>query len=440
MFSQRQSTEQQLEHIADYAQPAKWGRYGLGFFFVLFLLWAFTMPIDSGVPAQGVIGIESKRQSVQHQQGGVIKRLQVTEGSRVAKGQVLIELDNTQIVADLARATHELTQFSAKNARLLAERQHLTSIDFTIQPILANLQDQTVQAAIHTQSAFFNARANALHLESQVVSERIKSKKLEIKRQQSLVLGRQQQAKLLTTEIASHRALLTQQYVSQERLFELERELSDVEIGQTQGQLAISQAQADIAELESQNLLQSAQFQRDVENEMADVQQQIVILEQQRLSLTDQLEHTQIKAPAAGIVVGQIVHTQGGVISAGQVLMDIVPDENAIVVDAKVAPHLIEHVQRGQLAHVRILALDTLNPVVEGVVATISADQLSNPNTGEAYFTVRLYINKQSLATLKYKRISAGMPVEVLFNTGERTFFRYLAEPLLKTFFFALRE
>ena len=95
MFSQRQSTEQQLEHIADYAQPAKWGRYGLGFFFVLFLLWAFTMPIDSGVPAQGVIGIESKRQSVQHQQGGVIKRLQVTEGSRVAKGQVLIELDNT---------------------------------------------------------------------------------------------------------------------------------------------------------------------------------------------------------------------------------------------------------------------------------------------------------------------------------------------------------
>jgi multidrug efflux pump subunit AcrA (membrane-fusion protein) len=101
---------------------------------------------------------------------------------------------------------------------------------------------------------------------------------------------------------------------------------------------------------------------------------------------------------------------------------------------------LIEHVQRGQLAHVRIVALDSLNPVVDGVVATISADQITNPNPGEAYFTVRLYINKQSLAKLKYKRISAGMPVEVLFKTGERTFFQYLLEPLLKTFFFALRE
>jgi len=440
MFSQPKSTDQQLDDIANYTQPAKWGRYGLGFFFLLFLLWAGTMPIDSGVPAQGIIGIESKRQSVQHQHGGVVKRLLVTEGRRVAKGQVLLELDDTQIVADLARATHELTQFSAKNARLLAERQQLTSIDFRTQPILANMQDQTVQAAIHTQSAFFNARANALRLESQVVAERIKSKKLEIKRQQSLVSGRQQQAKLLTTEIASHRALLTQQYVSQERLFELERELSDVEIGQTQGQLAISQAQADIAELESQSRLQLAQFQRDVENEMADVQQQMVILQQQTQSLDDQLAHTQIQAPATGIVVGQIVHTQGGVISAGQVLMDVVPDDNAMVVDAKVAPHLIEHVQRGQLAHVRIVALDSLNPVVDGVVATISADQITNPNTGEAYFTVRLYINKQSLAKLKYKRISAGMPVEVLLKTGERTFLQYLLEPLLKTFFFALRE
>jgi len=176
MFSQPKSTDQQLDDIANYTQPAKWGRYGLGFFFLLFLLWAGTMPIDSGVPAQGIIGIESKRQSVQHQHGGVVKRLLVTEGRRVAKGQVLLELDDTQIVADLARATHELTQFSAKNARLLAERQQLTSIDFRTQPILANMQDQTVQAAIHTQSAFFNARANALRLESQVVAERIKSK------------------------------------------------------------------------------------------------------------------------------------------------------------------------------------------------------------------------------------------------------------------------
>ena len=157
---------------------------------------------------------------------------------------------------DICLATAEsqqLTQYSAKYARLLAERQHLPNVDFSAQPMLKNDQEATVSAAINTQKAFFQARAASLNLQTQVVTERIKSKKLEIKRQQSLVMGRQQQAKLLSTEIASHQALLTQQYVSQERLFELERQLSDVAIGQQQAQLAISQAQADIAELESQN-------------------------------------------------------------------------------------------------------------------------------------------------------------------------------------------
>lgn len=440
MFSQPQSTDQQLEAIANYSHQAKWGRYGLGVFLLMFILWASTMPLDSGVPAQGVIGIQSQRQSVQHQYGGVIKRLLVTEGSRVTKGQLLIELENTQIEAELVRATQQLTQYSAKYARLLAERQHLPNVDFSAQPMLKNDQEATVSATINTQKAFFQARAASLNLQAQVVAERIKSKRLEIKRQQSLVIGRQQQAKLLSTEIASHQALLTQQYVSQERLFELERQLSDVAIGQQQAQLAISQAQAEIAELENQNLLQTAQFQRDVENEMADVQQQMVVLEQQRQSLSDQLAHTRIQAPAAGVVVGQVIHTLGGVALEGQVLMDIVPDESLIVVDAKVAPHLIEKIQLNQNAHIRLLALDSLNPVVEGVVTRISADQLINTNTGEAYFSVRVAINRQSLQKLQYKKLSTGMPVEVLFKTGERTFFRYLAEPLLRTFFFALRE
>lgn len=440
MFSQPQNTDQQLEAIANYSQPATWGRYGLGIFLLLFILWASLMPIDSGVPAQGVIGIQSQRQSVQHQYGGVVKRLLVSEGSRVNKGQLLLELESTQMRADLTRVSQELIQYSAKYARLLSERQHLNAINFKAQPQLQDSQDTAVQAAINTQTAFFHARAASLTLQSAVVAERIKSKRIEIKRQQSLVTGRQQQAQLLSTEIASHRALLTQQYVSQERLFELERQLSDVSVGQQQAQLAISQAQADIAELESQSALQTVQFQRDAENEMADVQQQMVILAQQRVSLLDQIAHTHILAPAAGVVVGQVIHTQGGVALEGQVLMDIVPDDSLIVVDAKVAPHLIENIQLHQNAHIRLLALDSLNPVVDGVVTRISADQLINSNTGEAYFSVRVAINQQSLQKIQYKKLSAGMPVEVLFKTGERTFFRYLAEPLLKTFFFALRE
>ena len=228
--------------------------------------------------------------------------------------------------------------------------------------------------------------------------------------------------------------------MGQERLLSLQREQLERQVEQNEAQLAMSQQQADIAELKQQMLLKTSQYQQEIEREMTEVEQQLVVLTQQKQSLQDRLQHTQITAPASGVVVAQTIHTQGGVISAGQVLMDIVPTQNNIIVDAKVAPHLIEKIQLNQTAHIRLTALDSLNPVVEATVISISADQLTPNNNTPPYFAVRLQINSQSLQKVKYQKISAGMPVDVLFKTGERSFFRYLAEPLLKTFFFALRE
>jgi HlyD family type I secretion membrane fusion protein len=434
------NTQQRLQQLAHDNKPARWGRYSLLTLLAIFILWGSFMPIDSGVPAQGVIGIQSQRQSVQHPQGGVVKHLFVHEGMYVAQGQQLLALDNTQINADLQRAEQEYIQYVARLVRLLAERQHQVQADFRTQTALQEYNNPIIISAIQTQSALLQARVQGAELEQKVLQQRIAAKQIDSQRQQTIATQRQQQIDLLKQEIEAQQALIKQGFMGQERLLSLQREQLERQVEQNEAQLAMSQQQADIAELTQQILLKKSQYQQEIEREMTEVEQQLVVLTQQKNSLQDRLQHTQITAPASGVVVAQTIHTQGGVISAGQVLMDIVPTQNNIMVDAKVAPHLIEKIQLNQTAHIRLTALDSLNPVVEATVISISADQLTPNNNTPPYFAVRLQINTQSLQKVKYQKISAGMPVDVLFKTGERSFFRYLAEPLLKTFFFALRE
>ena len=434
------NTQQRLEQLAQDASPARWGRYTLLILLVIFILWGLFVPIDSGVPAQGVIGIQSQRQSVQHPQGGVVQHLFVHEGMYVAQGQQLLRLDSTQIKAELQRAEQETIQYTARLARLLAERQQQSQTDFASVELLKDKHDETVKQAIQTQSALLYAKVKSIELEQQLLQQRIAAKKTQLQQQLTMVKARQAQIELLTQEINANQSLIAQGYTGQERALGLQREQLERQVEQQEAQLAISQHQADIAELSQQIMLTKTQYQQEVEREKSEVEQQLVVLNQQKIALQDRLKQSVIVAPASGVIVAQSIHTEGGVINAGQVLMDIVPSQTEIVVDAKVAPHLIEKVQLNQQAHIRLTALDSLNPVVEATVVTISADQINSNNNTPPYFAVRLQINPQSLQKLKYQKISAGMPVDVLFKTGERSFFKYLAEPLLKTFFFALRE
>lgn len=429
-MTQPPSVNEQLQQFADTQQANRWGRYVLLLFVIALLLWASLVPIDSGVPAQGVIGIEQQRQAVQHWQGGIVKQLLVKEGDQVQQGQLLLALDDTQIRADLQRAEQAYGQYQARLQRLLAEREQRVSLTKT----------NHVEDNFNTQAALLTARQQTITLEKQVLTEQITSKKFDIQRQQAITNSRQQQVALLAKEIDAHLALIKQGYNGQERLLELQREQLEKQDEQQQAQLMSIQLQADIRELQQQILLRQAKYQQDIEQEMTQVQERLTELEQQKASLADRLKHTQIISPATGMVVSQMIHTQGGVINAGQVLMDIVPPQQTLMVDAKVAPHLIEKVQLQQIAHIRLVALDSLNPVVEGKVVYISPDQITPTNNSPAYFAVRLVINPQSLKSLKYQKISAGMPAEVLLKTGERTFIRYLAEPLVKTLFFALKE
>ncbi|MCB1674637.1 MAG: HlyD family type I secretion periplasmic adaptor subunit, partial [Pseudomonadales bacterium] len=348
------NTQQRLEQLAQDASPARWGRYTLLILLVIFILWGLFVPIDSGVPAQGVIGIQSQRQSVQHPQGGVVQHLFVHEGMYVAQGQQLLRLDSTQIKAELQRAEQETIQYTARLARLLAERQQQSQTDFASVELLKDKHDETVKQAIQTQSALLYAKVKSIELEQQLLQQRIAAKKTQLQQQLTMVKARQAQIELLTQEINANQSLIAQGYTGQERALGLQREQLERQVEQQEAQLAISQHQADIAELSQQIMLTKTQYQQEVEREKSEVEQQLVVLNQQKIALQDRLKQSVIVAPASGVIVAQSIHTEGGVINAGQVLMDIVPSQTEIVVDAKVAPHLIEKVQLNQQAHIRL--------------------------------------------------------------------------------------
>jgi protease secretion system membrane fusion protein len=420
------SINEQLQQFANPQQASRFGKYILGAFMLVLLLWAAFVPMDSGVPAQGIIGIKQQRQSVQHWQGGIVKQLLVKEGDNVQQGQLLLCLDDTQLKADLQRAEAAYEQYQARLQRLLAEREQHSSIH--------------IKDSLNTQAALLNARQQTIALEKHVLSEQMASKQIDIQRQQAIKQSRQQQVALLNKEIEAHLVLIKQGFNGQERLLALQREQLEKQDEQQQAQLMMLQLQAEVRELQQKILLKHAQYQQDIEQEMTQVQERLIELEQQKASLADQLKHTQIISPATGMIVSQTVYTQGGVINAGQVIMDIVPPQQQWVVDAKVAPHLIEKVQLHQTAHIRLVALNSLNPVVEATVIYISPDQITPTNNNPPYFAVRLAIQPQSLKSVQYQKISAGMPADVLLKTGEKTFLRYLAEPLVRTLFFALKE
>ncbi|HNE91681.1 MAG TPA: biotin/lipoyl-binding protein, partial [Agitococcus sp.] len=181
-MTQPPSVNEQLQQFADTQQANRWGRYVLLLFVMVLLLWASLVPIDSGVPAQGVIGIEQQRQAVQHWQGGIVKKLLVKEGDQVQQGQLLLALDDTQIRADLQRAEQAYGQYQARLQRLLAEREQRSQLNHNNQ-----LQDN-----LNTQAALLTARQQTIALEKQVLSEQITSKKLDIQRQQAITNSRQQ--------------------------------------------------------------------------------------------------------------------------------------------------------------------------------------------------------------------------------------------------------
>lgn len=404
-------------------------------------VWGATVPLSGAVVASGLVVVDSNVKAVQHPTGGVIERLHIRDGMRVSEGDLLIRLDDTVTRANLQVITKQLDEFSARQARLEAERDGGDAI--AVPALLrARITEPDVMRALEGERKLFAARRASREGQRRQLRERIEQIRGEIVGITAQEEARRRQVQLIERELQDIRDLFSRNLVPRTRLVELEREAARLagDVGQFVAERG--RAEGRISESELQILQIDVELQREVTTELRDVQVRIGELGERRVAAEDVLKRIEIKAPATGLVHQLAFHTVGGVIPAGgPPIMQIVPDNDALVIEVRIAPQDIDKVAPGQAAFIRFTSFPHgTTPEVTGSVLRVSADVVKDPQTGALYFTARIAVSEGELAKLGDNKIVPGMPAEVFVRTGDRTALAYLSKPIVDQINRAFRE
>ena len=433
-----------LEDDVNTQQPIRLGAAVLVIGFGAFLLWATFAPLDQGVPASGTVAIETRKKTIQHSSGGVVKDVLVKEGQWVKAGDVLIEVSDTQARANNETMRQAYLSQRAVEARLEAERQNASSIRFDSE-IAGSKSDPFVQQLMATQQSLFMAKRASYQAEISALEQSVQALKEQLWGVEQSLVNRQVQIQLQEKHLKSIKTLAEEGYAPKNQVLQMEQTqtelktaLSDLKSNQARLSSSIEESQFRMAQRKQDYL-------KDVMGQLAEVKKDIQAGKEKLMATNEELARTQIKSPVDGQVVGMSISATGGVVMAGQKLMDVVPKSEALLIDAKILPHIIDKVQTGMDVSVRFNTFaNTPQLVVPGKLVALSSDVISDPNAGPtgvgSYYLGRVEITAEGLKILGNRVLQPGMPTEVLFKVGERTLLQYIMYPLTKRIAASLKE
>jgi HlyD family secretion protein len=397
-----------------------------------------AIDVSGAIIASGNLVVESELKKVQHPSGGVVSDILVSEGERVAKDQILVKLDPTVAKATLNAVSHELSELSARKARLEAERDGASEPRFQLATASDAASDATSDI-VAGERRLFQFRVDAVRGQKAQLRERVKQLQDEARGLDNQLSAKRVEIDLVGKELEGVRDLWEKKLIPVTRLMSLERDAA--RLGGDAGKLesALAQTRGKIAETELQILQIDQSARSDVATQLADIRAKMAELTEKRAAAQDQSERIDIRAPQAGLILNQSVHTKGGVISAGEQLMQIVPDSDALTVEARLRPTDIHEVKVGQAATLRFTNFNQrTTPEIEGTVTRVSADAVKDDRVQEPYYVVRLrFARSDALKTLD---LLPGMPVEVFIRTESRSMMSYLVKPLRDQVEHAFRE
>ncbi len=399
--------------------------------------WAAVAPLDSAVIAHGQLTVESKRKTIQHREGGIVREILVKEGDAVVPGQVLLRVDDAkaQSTLDALHAQYDATL--AELARLRAERDGRAVIAFP-----SELGDQAGTASmIAGQQNQFEERRKRLEAQTSVLEQRIAELNAEIDGDKVQQGALNRQIGLSRNELKGLRELADKGYYPKNKLLGMERDIARLEGEMGGAAAAEARARKTISETDMQLLEARHAFREQVAKDLDTAENRSSELRQQLVAAKDTVHRLDVVAPVAGIVQNMKVATTGGVIGPGMELMDVVPSADRLVIDAQVQATDIEAVQNNQAAEVRFSALrGRSTPVLQAKVMTVSADRILDQRTGQPYYAARVEVSDEQLARLDGRHIQPGMPVEVMIKGGERTALDYMLRPLSDSFATSFKE
>ncbi len=413
----------------------------VGLFFVIGGGWAATAPLSGAIIAHGMVSPDSSRQTVQHLEGGIIRDIRVREGDRVAKGDVLVTLADVGPQASVGAQMTQLRALAAAEARLQAERNGADAVSFQ-HPALADNRDPEVRVAIDQQVRLFETRRANDRTQASILTQRVAQLEQQIAGSERQLEGVRRQKALIREELKAVEELFRKGYERKPRMLELQR--TEAGLVGTEGELAsrIARSQEQIGETRIQIINLRDERLESVNKELSEVQAKRTELEQTVKEGVDRLARTTITAPVSGVVLDLRFKTRGGVIKPGEPVLDIVPSEDELIIDARVSPKDIDAVHAGQPAYVMFPSYPQRSMLrVPAKVRQVSPDSMQDQRTGEHFYTSKIEIERDTLKELDPNiALTPGLPAEAYLSTGERTFLEYLLQPFLMVVERGMRE
>ena len=402
--------------------------------------WAATAELAGAVIAQGTVVVESNVKKVQHPTGGVVGDIRVRDGDKVAAGDLLLRLDETITRANLQIVTGQLDELEVRKARLVAERDDRPAIEVPLK-LAKRLVEPGVKDMVAGEKALFDSRHKAREGQKAQLKERIAQLRREIEGHEGQQQTKARESSLIQKELVALLALQQKDLVPSSKMLAMQREEARISGERAQLVASAAQARGKIAEIELQMIQLDQDLKTEVMKDLREILAKQAELNERRVAAEDQLRRVEVRSPYAGVVHQMSVHTVGGVITQSEPVMLIVPEGDALVIEAKVAPQDIDHVWPGQPAVIRFPAFNQhTTPEFKGEVQRVAADLTREPQLNQAYFVTRITLPEAELKRMGALRLVPGMPAEVHIKTGERTALSYLIKPLSDQVVRAFRE
>nr|WP_246661568.1 HlyD family type I secretion periplasmic adaptor subunit [Tardiphaga sp. vice352] len=416
-----------------------------GGFVVLLLLggvggWATMTELAGAVVTAGVLVVESEVKKVQHPTGGVVGEIRVKDGDLVQEGDVVIRLDETVTKANLSIVVKSLNELAVRQARLEAERDDADTVVFPPE-LLARQEQFELAGVIAGERRLFDLRKAARAGQKAQLRERILQLQEEISGLSGQSASKRREIEFVNRELTGLRDLWEKRLIPINRVMTLEREAVRLDGDSNQYVASAAQAKGKKAETELQIIQIDQDLRSEVAKELREIQGKVAELVERKVAAEDQLKRIDLKSPQRGNVHQLMVHTIGGVIGPSEPLMLIVPENDALTVEIRIAPQDIDQLRIGQQVNLRFSAFNQrTTPEISGSLSRVSADITQDQKTGVSYYLGRVSLPKPELAKLAKLRLIPGMPVEAFVRTSDRTVLSYLIKPLSDQIEKAFRE
>ncbi|QFT09348.1 HlyD family type I secretion periplasmic adaptor subunit [Vibrio sp. THAF190c] len=402
--------------------------------------WAYLAPLSSAAIAPGVIIVESKRKPIQHLEGGIVQQVHVSDGDLVIKGQPLITLSPTKAQASLLRLRAQWQSDLARLNRLQSELANHPEIQFDMR-LLSLGSDPNVASLLKTQNNLFAKRQSLKSGESEVLEQKVEQSKLDLQGFQQRYYAGTRSLKYLEEQVQMHQKLLLSGNTSKSRLLDLQRERSQLQGDVADLKAKIGHSKRTIAEAKLELINADYTYAKTLGEEIQDLERKLNETREAMVNAQDVLTRVEIVAPQSGVVVGLNIVSENAIVPPGETLMELVPQEDELIVEALVKPEDIEALRVGLDTQVRLTAYSfRKTPPINGKLIHISADRISDQATGSSAYLARVSLNKAELKALESISLYPGMPAEVMILLEQQTPLEYLLNPLSVSAYKAMRE